>query len=366
MKINSKKVFIAVVAIILIALWIISDLDKVEVYSVEDGNTLVLNNGCTVRLIGVSSTEQGKMELETLIGESVTIQPDKSANFDPHRLSEGDVVDAYLLLNDNNYECINATLLKKGFVELVEGGHLVDSIRTFQRYASMGKNNQKDEPKKIEQKIDYSKDNIDLPQYTPQSKRRHNTWYSIPQMNINMLKEACDYNLPYTKIFANQLARRASGDFSIEQVCEIFDYCYKKWKYVNDPNGQEYIATASETIFSSLSGDCDDFAVLITSCVLAIGGNACIVYADGSNGCHAYPQVDINSFKKDKSLEHIKEVISSNFSRYSPSTLNTREKDGHVWLNLDWQAAYPGGPYFNGDKEEVYYTIIGGEWSCSQ
>lgn len=364
MKINSKSVFIVVIGILLIGLWLIIKA-SITISSVDNNCTITLSDGSIVRLIGVSSTEQAKKELTNLIGEKITLQPDGSANFDPHILKKGDVVDAYLLLNDNNYECINATLLKKGLAELEEGGHLVDSLEAFRDYAEIGKRDRDSSPTPISQVIDYTQDSIRLPLYIPQPERRHNTWYSNMESNIGMLEEACDYNLPYTKMFANQLAGRSKGVFSIEQVCEIFDYCYKKWRYVNDPAGQDYLARASESIFSSLTGDCDDFAILIASCILACGGDACIVYANGSNGCHAYPEVNINSFRRNKDISYIEDVIKNRFSRYSPSTLSIREKDGKTWLNLDWQAAYPGGPYFKAEKK-VFYTIISGEWKCSQ
>ena len=364
MKINPKTIFIAVVAILLIGLWMLLR-GSTKIESVDDGSMVTLNNGSKIRLIGVSNTEQGKKELEKLIGEEITLQPDRSANFDPHLISKGDVVDAYLLLNGNNYECINATLLKKGLADLVEGGHLVDSLDKFREYVIHGQKERDMNPTPIVQVIDYSEDNIQLPQYTPQAERRHNAWYGEWEKNIDMLEEACDYNLPYTKMFANQLAGRAQGEFSIEQVCEIFDYCYNKWRYVNDPKGQDYIARASESISASLTGDCDDFAVLIASCVLACGGDACIVYADGSYGCHAYPEVDIESFKNNKDMSYIENVIKNRFSRYSPSSLATRKDNGHTWLNLDWQAAYPGGPHFQAEKK-VYYSIIDGNWNCSQ
>lgn len=365
MKINSKSVFVAIVVILLLGLWLLDICGGLRIDHVVDGSSVFLNNGSEIRLIGVSNTEQAKKELEGLVGKKVTLQPDMSANFDAHLLSKGDVVDAYLLLNDNNYECINATILKKGFAELVEGGRLVDSLDNFREYAQLGRKNGNVNPIPIVQVIDYSTDDIQLPLYTPQPERRHNTWHNEGTQNIDMLNEACDYNLPYTKMFANQLAGRAQGEFSIEQVCEIFDYCYNKWRYVNDPKGQDYIARASESISSSLTGDCDDFAVLIASCILACGGDACIVYANGSHGCHAYPEVDIESFKRNKEVSYIQDVISSRFSRYSPSTLAIRNEGSHTWLNLDWQAAYPGGRYFEAE-EKVFYSIVDGNWKCSQ
>lgn len=365
MKINSKVIFIAIVVIILIGIVLTLD-DSYRIEKVIDGATVELDNGTHVRLIGIDNTEEGRQELKSLEGKKIVLQPDLSANFDPHLLKGRETVYAYLLLKDYDYECVNATILKKGLAALVEGGCLVDSLEAFKGYVPLGEKNQQDNninPTPIVQVIDYKADSLKLPVYTPQLERRYNAWSSISSQNIEMLQEACDYNLPYTKMFANQLAGRSQGEFSIEQVCEIFDYCYKKWRYVNDPKGQDYIARASETISASLTGDCDDFAVLMASCILACGGDACIVYADGSNGCHAYPEVDINSFHRNKDLSHIQKVISTRFSSYSPGNPAIRENNGHMWLNLDWQAAYPGGPHF-GAQRHVYYSVVDGQWSA--
>lgn len=366
MKINSKTIVIAVLLVLIIGFYLYKSHSGYKIERVIDGSTIELDNGTKVKLIGISSTEESQKELESLIGEQIELQPDKAANFDAHLLDGDEVVYAYLLLSDNSFECINATILKKGLADLVEGGCLVDSLNPFKKYAQIGHKEQiqqQSNPTPIVQKIDYSADSLKLPAYTPQPERRYNAWSSYSEQNIAMLQEACDYNLPYTKMFANQLAGRSQGEFSIEQVCEIFDYCYKKWRYVNDPKGQDYIARASETISASLTGDYDDFAVLMSSCILACGGDACIVYADGAKGCHAYPEVDINSFRKDKSISHIQEVISQRFSQYSPNTPCIREDGEHKWLNLDWQAAYPGGKHFEASKH-VFYSIIDGQWNC--
>lgn len=366
MKLSPKTIFVVVVVIILIGVFFTSD-DSYIIERVIDETTIELDNGTQVRLIGIDNTEEGKKELQSLQGEKITLQPDMSANFDPHLLKGRESVYAYLLLKNYDNECVNATILKKGLASLVEGGCLVDSLETFRGYVSAGKRNQRDNnitPTPIVQIIDYNADSLKLPVYTPQPERRYNTWSSINSQNIEMLQEACDYNLPYTKMFANQLAGRSQGEFSIEQVCEIFDYCYKKWRYVNDPKGQDYIARASETISASLTGDCDDFAVLVASCILSCGGDACIVCATGSNGNHAYPEVDINSFRGHRDLSYIQNVISTRFSSYSPGAPTIRESGGHLWLNLDWQAAYPGGKHFVA-QNHVYYSIVDGQWCCN-
>ena len=79
-----------------------------------------------------------------------------------------------------------------------------------------------------------------------------------------MLEQAVDYTNSLTKSFANLLASKSEGSYNLGQICEIYSYLRKKWKYVNDPVDNEYVAYASESIQDcNLSGDCDDFAVLM-------------------------------------------------------------------------------------------------------
>lgn len=204
-------------------------------------------------------------------------------------------------------------------------------------------------------------DNDDDMNVTPRSTDRRITFWSSNGIdNIQMLTEACDYNVPKTKGFANKLAGRANksdGTFNVEQLCEIFDYCYSKWRYVNDPKGSEYLAKASETIASSLTGDCDDFAILMASCMLAIGGDVCIITAQGLEGGHAYAEVDISHMN----LSHVKNYIMQRFSSHRISKIVYRIEEPHIWLNLDWSGDYPGGPTYDAYMRDIY-KCVNGRW----
>jgi hypothetical protein len=52
----------------------------------------------------------------------------------------------------------------------------------------------------------------------------------------------------------------------------------------------EYLAKALETIESELTGDCDDFATLIATFILSIGGEIRVTIASGPDGGHAYTE----------------------------------------------------------------------------
>ena len=86
---------------------------------------------------------------------------------------------------------------------------------------------------------------------------------------------------PATRNAAVKIAARTEGPFHVEQVAEIWSAVRGEWRYVNDPVGQEYFASATETIQNGYVGDCDDFAILLASMVLSIGGKAGVVFMDG-------------------------------------------------------------------------------------
>ncbi len=186
--------------------------------------------------------------------------------------------------------------------------------------------------------------------------RRISRWGVDGVSNLSMLDEACDFNFPSTKKFANSMAGDSPGDFNIGQVCEIFDYCFKNWRYVNDPADQEYLAKASETIGANLTGDCDDFAVLMASCIIAIGGRPSITVAWGPEGGHAYAEVDISKF----GLPSVTSFISNRYASKRLSSIGHRKSmDGRIWMNLDWWSNFPGGKYFNSTHSMIY------EWDGS-
>lgn len=87
MRLNGKSVLIFMLLIILIAVFVWPS-NSMTIRIVEDGNTIILSNGITVKLLGVSSTQEGKEELEGLIGKKVEIIPDYTAPFELSRLDK--------------------------------------------------------------------------------------------------------------------------------------------------------------------------------------------------------------------------------------------------------------------------------------
>jgi transglutaminase-like putative cysteine protease len=160
---------------------------------------------------------------------------------------------------------------------------------------------------------------------------------------------AIDPMEPLTRNTAVKIAARREGPFHVEQVAEIWAAVRKPWRYVNDPEGREYFATAKETIENGYIGDCDDFAIALVSMVTAVGGKARVVLMDGPRGGHAYAEACVQGDPSKVAATLVKHY-KSGFKRYIagavPKQIAFRTSaDCPIWLNLDWNAAVPGGPY---------------------
>jgi hypothetical protein len=176
-----------------------------------------------------------------------------------------------------------------------------------------------------------------------------------------------------TRNTAVKIAARTQGPFHVEQVAEIWNAVRKGWRYVNDPEGQDYFATASETIDNGYIGDCDDFAITLASMVLAIGGKARVVVMDGPKGGHAYSEACVQG-EPTKVATALRKHYKARWKSYLaghkvPSEIAFRSSaECPIWLNLDWNAVVPGGPYeteswavaiYSGGKQEELAASAG-------
>ena len=87
------------------------------------------------------------------------------------------------------------------------------------------------------------------------------------------------------------------------QYFAVFKEINARWNYVNDPKGQEYFASGSESLLY-FSGDCDDHAILMCAAIKSIGGSMRLIHT----GKHMYPELLIG---KEKDLEIATYLISS-------------------------------------------------------
>jgi hypothetical protein len=120
----------------------------------------------------------------------------------------------------------------------------------------------------------------------------------------------------------------------------LFRHVNSQFKYVPDAERDEYYATPRETIESGMGGDCDDHTILMISAMHAIGARCRMVLSTD----HVYPELncgDRQSFLK------IQSAITELFADESFRGLYYREENGIYWINLDYSASHPGGPYIN-------------------
>ncbi|KQS91402.1 transglutaminase domain-containing protein [Chryseobacterium sp. Leaf394] len=172
-----------------------------------------------------------------------------------------------------------------------------------------------------------------------------------PFKDKNEIIAAVDYSNPIVRDFA--LTSTEDDKFSCK---EYRDYCnliqffavFKKirenWNYVNDPQGEEYYAKASETFSRKrFSGDCDDYSIAIAAAIKSIGGKVRLVSTDG----HLYPELYIED---KKSLENVNYIISQKLfkNEIDKDVIHYHEDaSGGFWLNLDYTADYPGGKFMH-------------------
>ena len=178
----------------------------------------------------------------------------------------------------------------------------------------------------------------------------------LPFPNKSKIINAINYENPKVRDFAimsvNKYFKNVKGYnkyFTLIQCFAVFKEINSNWNYVSDPKGQEYIASASESV-QYLSGDCDDHSILMAATVRSIGGMPRLIHTDG----HLYPEILIGNKSDMESINYlIKKVLFPIESKGKSLHYHIDER-GNIWLNLDYTAKYPGGPFM---KEEVLSAL---------
>lgn len=127
----------------------------------------------------------------------------------------------------------------------------------------------------------------------------------------------------------------------------LFKHIRLNWKYVNDPLGMDYYSPPVESM-GLLAGDCDDYAILMASSVMAIGGEARVVISPN----HMYTEVKIGAVED---LDKISYAIRTLFpDEVAGGKIHFHETGGNLWINFDYTGSYPGGPFL----EPELYSVI--------
>ena len=171
----------------------------------------------------------------------------------------------------------------------------------------------------------------------------------LPFPNKSKILNAIDFENPKVRNFAimatSKYFKKVKGyqDYkTIIQCFAVFKEINSNWNYVHDPKNEEYIASASESI-QYLSGDCDDHSILMAACIRAIGGTPRLIHTDG----HIYPEILIGDKSQLEAVNYlIKNVLFESESKNKPINYHVDEH-GQIWMNLDYTAKYPGGPFLS-------------------
>lgn len=166
--------------------------------------------------------------------------------------------------------------------------------------------------------------------------------------NARQIREAIDYHNPEVRNFAieksmanfdNPTLYREYGN--VIRYFSIFTEIVK-WNYVPDPAGEEYYAKASESM-QHLSGDCDDYSILMAACIKAVGGDVRLIHTKN----HLYPEVKICHKRDfDKIVNLIKRELFLKESLGGTIYYHI-DRDDFIWLNFDYTTRYPGGPFMD-------------------
>lgn len=171
----------------------------------------------------------------------------------------------------------------------------------------------------------------------------------LPFPNKSKIENAVDYSNPKVRNFAIMATSKYFKDLegyeeyrTLIQCFAVFKEINSQWNYVHDPKNQDYIASASESI-TYLSGDCDDHSILMAACIRSIGGVPRLIHTDG----HIYPEILIGT-KSD--LETINYLIKNELFLIESKNQSIHyhiDERNQIWLNLDYTAKYPGGPFMS-------------------
>ncbi|MFN6037329.1 MAG: transglutaminase domain-containing protein [Bacteroidota bacterium] len=198
----------------------------------------------------------------------------------------------------------------------------------------------------------------------------HNLWHRQPILNGTSLD--VDTNLPNPKDvkIAEKIRSKINWNDSIVRNYSVihcqdyfsgyenkYGYCVRflslfkhinsKFKYISDAKRDEYFATASETIKVGLAGDCDDHSILMASCMKSIGADIRLVIIEG----HIFPEIGFDGIDE---FNKVIRAIDKLFHDELKDFVHYHTEGGKYWINLDYSANHPGGPYLN---RKVLYVI---------
>ena len=145
-----------------------------------------------------------------------------------------------------------------------------------------------------------------------------------------------------------------NGSFGVPEcmaAIELFRKVNAEWKYKSDPSKGDLFRSPHRTI-RSFSGDCDDYTVLIATLFISHGYEMRIIMTKG----HVYPEMAVPDELTFKNL--MEPLIRGGINYLAEGSTQLcyhKDNEGRIWLNLDYTASYPGGPFMHEQVLKVIY-----------
>jgi len=183
-----------------------------------------------------------------------------------------------------------------------------------------------------------------------------------PQVAGGRYDQAVQPTEPSVRDFAVKAASAAPGAWDnpqgsrlpnaagARQLVLVHAAIASNWKYVSDPavSWQDYTSPARRSLALGLAGDCDDYATVMASCIIAVGGRARIVHGLKGRSGHAWAEVWVGS---GAAADTVLSAVAGAAGRPAGTLAVSRDKEtGERWLVLDWEL---GSYSFSGDRMEV-------------
>ena len=177
-----------------------------------------------------------------------------------------------------------------------------------------------------------------------------------PFQDAYKVVEAINYKDKQVRNFAVKIGTKHFNDYvkkdnrSLVQSLSVFKEINNNWVYVSDPAGEEYFASAGETISQQkidgkFNGDCDDHAILMAACLRLVGSEVRLVRTTH----HIYPELKIGTKDQlDKATFLIRHKLFVKESK-GKSIYYHVDHSGVIWLNFDYTARAPGGKFLQED-----------------
>ncbi|WP_340818886.1 transglutaminase family protein [Methanolobus sp. WCC4] len=154
---------------------------------------------------------------------------------------------------------------------------------------------------------------------------------SNPENLFTQINEMIDPSDVGVRTMAAASAKKYPGQYNIYQICALFDDTKEEIQYISDPRGKDLWCAPGDTITVG-AGDCDDYAILLSSLIEAIGGTSRVYLTD----THAFTAVYIGN--------ETEEIANAIGEYYGPVPIYYTTDQYGSWLMLDpTSSIYAGG-----------------------